>query len=204
MNKLWWSTYGVTAGVMLVLDAAWLGGVASSLYAQMIGHLMAEQPRLGIAAMFYLLYPVGLVVFVAMPQAGRPGLVGAVKLGALFGLMAYGTYDLTNLATLKGWPVSLALLDMAWGATVSAASAGRRQVVAGPSGGQGLTAGPLWAARPAACLCRRSNKTRGAPPPVTRQFAATGPHQRNRSLTADSFRPVHPESGRRRRWSAQA
>ena len=124
MNKLAWSTYGVTAGVMLALDAVWLGLVASSLYQHQIGHLMAEQPRLGVAALFYLAYPVGLVVFVVMPQAGRAGLAGAVKLGALFGLIAYGTYDLTNLATLKGWPVSLALLDMAWGATVSAASAG--------------------------------------------------------------------------------
>ena len=112
--------YAATAAVMLVLDALWLGLVATTLYAQGIGHLMAEAPRLGVAALFYGLYPVGLVMFAVAPAAGWRD--AALK-GALFGFFAYATYDLTNLATLKDWPTWLAALDVTWGTLVSAASA---------------------------------------------------------------------------------
>jgi uncharacterized membrane protein len=84
---------------------------------------MAPQPRLGVAALFYLLYPLGIVIFaVAARPAGawQPTLLA----GALFGFFAYATYDLTNLATLKGWPLGLSLIDVAWGSLVSAVSAG--------------------------------------------------------------------------------
>jgi uncharacterized membrane protein len=117
------AAYAGTALVMLVLDAVWLGLVAAPLYQQGIGHLMAESPRLGVAALFYLLYPLGIVLFaVAARPAGawQPTLLA----GALFGFFAYATYDLTNLATLKGWPVWLSLIDIAWGSLVSAVSAG--------------------------------------------------------------------------------
>ena len=116
------ATYAATALAMLVLDALWLGLIAAPLYQQGIGHLMAPQPRLGVAALFYLLYPLGIVIFaVAARPAGawRPTLLA----GALFGFFAYATYDLTNLATLKGWPLGLSLIDMAWGTVVSTASA---------------------------------------------------------------------------------
>ena len=116
------AAYVATALAMLVLDALWLGLIAAPLYQQGIGHLMAPQPRLGVAALFYLLYPLGIVIFaVAARPAGawRPTLLA----GALFGFFAYATYDLTNLATLKGWPLGLSLIDMAWGTVVSPASA---------------------------------------------------------------------------------
>lgn len=116
------AAYVATALAMLVLDALWLGLIAAPLYQQGIGHLMAPQPRLGVAALFYLLYPLGIVIFaVAARPAGawRPTLLA----GALFGFFAYATYDLTNLATLKGWPLGLSLIDMAWGTVVSTASA---------------------------------------------------------------------------------
>ena len=112
--------YAGTAALMVLLDALWLGLVASALYAQGIGHLMADSPRLGVAALFYAVYAVGLVVFAVIPATDRRN---AAWKGALFGFFAYATYDLTNLATLKQWPVWIALLDMGWGTLVSAASA---------------------------------------------------------------------------------
>ena len=110
--------------VMLVLDALWLGVIARSLYAQAIGHLMAESPDLVAAAVFYPLYAAGLTVFGVRPrEAAPPAWPAAMRSGALFGFFAYATYDLTNLATLKDWPVGIALIDMAWGTLVSGASA---------------------------------------------------------------------------------
>jgi uncharacterized membrane protein len=122
--KRWLLAYLVTAVVMFVIDLVWLGQVAQPLYQRGIGHLMADEFRLGPAALFYALYPVGLVVFAIAPQKG---LAHTALLAGLFGLIAYATYDLTNLATLRGWPLGLSLLDMAWGSAVStvAALAGR-------------------------------------------------------------------------------
>jgi len=117
-KHLW--AYAGTAAVMLLLDALWLGLVAASLYQQGIGHLMADSPRVGVAALFYAVYAAGLVVFAVVPARDRRN--AALK-GALFGFFAYATYDLTNLATLKEWPAWIAALDIGWGALVSAASA---------------------------------------------------------------------------------
>ena len=121
------STYAATALVMVLIDLVWLGVVAKPLYQRGIGHLMTEQPVLWAAALFYLLYPVGLVVFAVLPNAVNgmvsSGWMGSLLAGALFGLIAYATYDLTNLATLRGWPLSLSLIDMAWGSSVSAIAA---------------------------------------------------------------------------------
>ena len=120
--------YAATALVLLMLDVLWIGGLAQSLYQEGIGHLMAEQPRLGVAALFYALYPIGLLVFVVAPRGVTDDWPATLLRGALFGLVAYATYDLTNLATLKGWPVGLAMLDMAWGcvASCAASAAGKR------------------------------------------------------------------------------
>jgi uncharacterized membrane protein len=119
--------YGVALVTMVALDFLWLGLIARSLYRDALGPLMADPANLWAAGAFYLLYPVGLVVFVVRPDAGA----GAVAArGALFGLLAYATYDLTNLATLKGFPASIAVIDMLWGAVISAAasSVARRAV----------------------------------------------------------------------------
>lgn len=121
------SAYAATALVMVLIDMVWLGAIAKPLYQQGIGHLMAESPKLWAAVLFYLLYPVGVVVFSVLPnvlnQAVSSGWRGSLLAGALFGFIAYATYDLTNLATLKDWPLSLALIDMAWGSVVSGVSA---------------------------------------------------------------------------------
>lgn len=121
--------YGGTAAVMLVLDMVWLGFIARSWYQQSIGHLMAEQPNLVIAAMFYLLFPLGLVIFAVLPTGVEHGWMKAAMMGALFGFFAYATYDITNLATLRGWPLSLSVVDVLWGSLVSGLAAGAGKAV---------------------------------------------------------------------------
>jgi len=116
-------TYAAVLSVMVVLDLLWLGVVAKPLYQQAIGHLMAEKPVIPVALLFYALYALGLTVFGVWPHADTPGWRNALMMGALFGFFAYATYDLTNLSTLKGWPVGIALIDMAWGTAVSGVSA---------------------------------------------------------------------------------
>jgi uncharacterized membrane protein len=116
------AAYAAAALVMVALDAVWLGLVAKTYYQQGIGHLMAENPRVLVAALFYALFVVGLVIFVVAP-GGQTGTWQSTLLrGVMFGFITYATYDLTNLATLKDWPIGLSLMDMAWGATVSAAA----------------------------------------------------------------------------------
>ena len=115
--------FATTATVMIVLDLLWLGLIARPLYQQGIGHLMAERPIVPVAALFYLVYTLGLVVFAVAPQTAETRWAVVLGSAALFGFVAYATYDLTNLATLKAWPAWLAALDMAWGTLVSVLSA---------------------------------------------------------------------------------
>ena len=115
--------WAATFVVMIVIDLLWLGVIAKSLYQQAMGDLMSPQPRLAFAALFYLTYPVGLVIFAVLPGVNADSLARAALLGALFGLFAYGTYDLTNLAVVRGWPLGLSFIDMAWGTFVSGVSA---------------------------------------------------------------------------------
>lgn len=116
------AAYGGTAVVLLALDSIWLTLAARPVYRAQVGSLLLDQPNFAVAALFYLFYAVGLVVFCVMPSAGKPWL-SAAALGALLGLIAYGTYDITNLATLKGWTTTVSLIDMAWGTVVSAVAA---------------------------------------------------------------------------------
>lgn len=108
---------------LLVLDALWLGVVMGPVYTAALGELLLPQPRWGAAALFYLAYPVGIVVFAVLPAWRQGALRPALWLGALYGALAYATYDLTNLATLKGWPVHIVVIDIAWGAVLSGAAA---------------------------------------------------------------------------------
>ncbi|MDP2819781.1 MAG: DUF2177 family protein [Polaromonas sp.] len=107
----------------LAADMVWLGLLMTGQYQAWIGPLMREQPLLLPAAVFYLVYPVGLVVFAVRPGLEKQRWTSCAALGAFFGLLAYGTYDLSNLATLKGWPLQLTLVDMVWGAALSCGSA---------------------------------------------------------------------------------
>ena len=114
-------TYLAIAVTLFALDMVWLMGIARDWYQQGIGHLMAARPQLAPAALFYLLFPVGLLVFAALPGHAQ-GVTRSALLGGLFGFFAYATYDLTNLATLKDWPIGLSLLDVAWGTLAGAAA----------------------------------------------------------------------------------
>lgn len=107
----------------LILDGLWLGVLMGSTYRAWLGPLMLEKPRIAPAVVFYLLYAAGLVVFAIQSGLRRNSLSHAVKRSALLGLVAYGTYDLSNWATLQGWPGQMAVVDMAWG-TVASALAG--------------------------------------------------------------------------------
>lgn len=113
--------YLVIFVTMLVVDMIWLRLIAVSVYEQGMGDLLAESPNLVAAAAFYLLFPVGLLVFGVVP-AETSSIWKAAGMGALFGFFAYATYDLTNLAVVKNWPLGLSLLDMAWGTLVSGMS----------------------------------------------------------------------------------
>jgi len=112
-----------TAVVLLAIDAVWLGLVATSFYRRELGDLMLDQPKLLIAAIFYIGYAAAIVVLASMPAAKEGSLGLAFVLGAVLGLAAYGTYDITNLATLKNWPIGMSLVDLAWGALLTATSA---------------------------------------------------------------------------------
>ncbi|MHC8321745.1 DUF2177 family protein [Pseudomonas sp. GB2N2] len=109
--------YAGTLLAFLVLDGLWLGVLMAPTYRALLGPLMLDQPLLAPAAVFYLLYAVGCVVFVVLPASSWQR---AARLGGLLGLVAYGTYDLSNWATLHGWSAQLALMDMAWGALATA------------------------------------------------------------------------------------
>lgn len=115
--------YVSTAVVFFALDYVWLTRVAIGFYRQNIGELLLTTPNFAAAGIFYLFYVIGLVYFAVMPALTASSVVTALLNGALLGLLAYGTYDMTNLATLKGWSLSVSLVDMAWGAVLSATAA---------------------------------------------------------------------------------
>lgn len=115
--------YVSTAIVFLGLDFLWLGFVARTRYRDWIGALMRDEINMAAAGAFYLVYVVGLVIFAVAPALKSGSWQTALVYGALFGLFAYGTYEMTNFATLKGWPVAMVVVDMAWGTALSAAAA---------------------------------------------------------------------------------
>lgn len=105
---------------MLAIDAVWLATMSKRFYAARLGPLMAESPRLAPAGIFYLIYVLGITLLVVVPAVDHnTGFLKVLLLGALLGLVAYGTYDLTNQATLKKWPVIVTLVDLAWGALLT-------------------------------------------------------------------------------------
>ena len=122
MSKAVWAYIGALLA-FLVLDGLWLGVLMSSTYKELLGTLMLAQPKWGPAIVFYLLYVLGVVFFVVLPALARGSARRAVLSGALFGLVAYGTYDMTNWATLQGWSAQLALMDMAWGGLLTCLAA---------------------------------------------------------------------------------
>jgi uncharacterized membrane protein len=109
--------------VFLAGDVVWLGSIAIGFYRSRLGDLLLERPNLAVAAGFYALYLVGVVIFAVAPALRSGTWTTATLYGALFGLFAYATYDLTNLATLRHWSAAVSLLDIAWGIAITALSA---------------------------------------------------------------------------------
>ena len=119
---LHWSdlrNYLILLAIFLLIDLVWLMGIAKRLYADKLGYLMAPKPNFVAALLFYLLFIVGLQVFVVQPALLSGSWKAALLPGLLFGLVTYATYDLTNLATVKDWPVLITVLDLLWGSFVS-------------------------------------------------------------------------------------
>jgi uncharacterized membrane protein len=110
-------TYLVSLVVLLSLDLLWLGFIAKSFYQKYLGNILAENVNWTAAVLFYLVYTFGIIVFCVMPNTAS--LVKTALFGALFGFIAYATYDLTNLATLKGFPLNVAVVDIIWGAVIT-------------------------------------------------------------------------------------
>lgn len=117
--KLALSLFASAALVFLAIDMVWLGLIARGFYASEMGALLKKSPNLGAALAFYVLYCAGLTFFVLLPNFAATSLLKVALIGAAFGLVAYGTYDLTNLAVVEGFNLRLAVVDMLWGAVLS-------------------------------------------------------------------------------------
>ncbi len=109
----------VVLGSFFIIDMIWLGLVAKNFYRQQLGFIMADTVNWPAAIIFYLLYMVGLIFFAIDPAIKMNSLSYAIFGGAFFGLICYATYDLTNLATLKNWPLKVTIVDLIWGSTLS-------------------------------------------------------------------------------------
>jgi len=111
--------YFIALPVFFVLDMVWLGLAAKNFYREQLGFLMKTNINWLAAIIFYLLFIAGLVFFVISPAVEKKSWLNALFVGALFGLLTYSTYDLTNLATLKDWPLLLTVVDIIWGMVLS-------------------------------------------------------------------------------------
>jgi uncharacterized membrane protein len=113
-------TWLAVTATFLVIDIIWLAYVAKDFYQKHLGGMLREEFLMGVAALFYVFYTLCVVILVVSPAVKAQSPMQALLLGALLGLCAYGTYDFTNLATLKGWPVIVTVVDLAWGTFITA------------------------------------------------------------------------------------
>ena len=122
--------YLIALPIFFAIDMLWLGVIAQSFYASQLGPLLTPNVNWTAAISFYLLFIAGLVVFVIAPAVAKSSVTHALLFGAFFGLIAYATYDLTNLATLKDWPLLVTFVDMAWGTALGASVSALTTLVA--------------------------------------------------------------------------
>lgn len=115
--------YLVSLTVFFAIDILWLGFVAKNLYRTQIGHLMADKTNWPAAIVFYSIFIGGLVLFAVNPALELESWFHALKMGAIFGFMCYATYDMTNLATLKDWPLKITIIDIIWGTVLNSLTA---------------------------------------------------------------------------------
>ena len=111
--------YLATGVILAVLDAIWLVVVANRFYKSQIGELLLARPNFVAAVVFYLIYVAGVVAFVVSPAVERQSWLYALGYGALLGLFAYATYDLTNLATIRGFTLTVVIVDLIWGVVLT-------------------------------------------------------------------------------------
>src|SRR5882757_2011268 len=116
--------YLVCIVVMGGLDFLWLSNTSASIYHRDLGPLLADNPNMTVAVIFYLVFIVGILIFAVRPALASGDWQAAALYGALFGFFAYATYDLTNFATLKVWTLRVTLLDIAWGSFLTGTVAG--------------------------------------------------------------------------------
>jgi uncharacterized membrane protein len=121
--------YGVALLVFVTLDLIWLGVVAKRFYRTQLAGLIADKFNFWAAFVFYLFYPLGVVTFAVMPALSSGSWTDAAVLGAMLGFFAYATYDLTNLATLREWPMRLTGVDLLWGTVLTALAAACGQLL---------------------------------------------------------------------------
>ena len=112
-------SYLLTAVVFFAIDMVWLGVIAKDLYRKYLGGFLSDTVNWKAAIIFYMIFIVGIFIFAIMPAFEKNSVVKAIIYGALFGFFTYATYDLTNLATLKDWPLTIVFIDMAWGALLT-------------------------------------------------------------------------------------
>jgi uncharacterized membrane protein len=112
--------YLISVPVFFAIDLLWLGLAARGFYAKHLGELLKSPPNWTAAVIFYLLFLAGLAIFAILPAAERRSLTHALLYGAMFGFFTYMTYDLTNLATVKNWPIQVVIVDIIWGTLLSA------------------------------------------------------------------------------------
>ena len=119
--KEYFKLYAVAVFVFFIVDLLWLGVIAKGIYRKYLGHLMRPSPLWAVAIIFYLLFNVGLVVFVVAPAVQKASFSYALLMGSFFGFITYMTYELTNWAVIKEWPWQIVIIDIIWGIVLSAA-----------------------------------------------------------------------------------
>jgi len=113
-------SYILTTIVFFAIDMVWLGFIAKNIYRKYLGALLSDTVNWKAAIIFYLIFIAGIFIFVIYPSVEKQSAIRAIVLGAAFGFVAYATYDLTNYATLKGFPLNIVFIDLAWGAVLTA------------------------------------------------------------------------------------
>lgn len=122
MINLW--IYLITFTVFIVIDLLWRGVIGQGIYQKYLGHLIKKNVNWVAVIISYILFIFGLLIFVILPAYQNQDILNAFLMGGLLGLIMYATYDLTNLATLKDWPVTITLIDLTWGTFLGSLTSG--------------------------------------------------------------------------------
>ena len=115
MTKTLFLSFIFVSIIFLIIDIIWLSITVKSLYRPALGNLLNDKPVMWAAALFYIIYMLGLTLIILKPAIDNESIIQAFWTGAIFGIVAYGTYNLTNMATIKNWSASIVWIDMLWG-----------------------------------------------------------------------------------------